>query len=200
MTRLILVRHAPTAETGKRLTGRLPGVGLSPAGRRAAAALSRALADTPLQAVCTSPVQRCRETAALVAEPHGLRPLPHHGLTEVDYGAWAGCSLASLRRTSLWRLIQTAPSRVAFPNGEALPTVQARAVAACEALAAAHPEATLALVSHGDVIGLILAHYLGVPFDLYHRFSVSPASVSTLDLPAGGPARVHSLNVTPGDR
>lgn len=200
MTRLILVRHAPTAETGKRLTGRLPGVGLSPAGRRAAAALSRALADTPLQAVYTSPVQRCRETAAFVAEPHGLRPLPHHGLTEVDYGAWAGRSLASLRRTSLWRLIHTAPSRVVFPDGESLPTVQARAVAACEALAAAHPEATLALVGHGDVIALVLAHYLGVPFDLYHRFSVSPASASTLDLPTGGPARVHSLNVTPGDR
>lgn len=200
MTRLILVRHAPTSETGKRLTGRLPGVALSHAGRRAASELARALAGTPLQAVYTSPVLRCRETAAIIAEPHGLRPLAHHGLTEVDYGAWAGRTLASLRRTSLWHLIHTAPSRVSFPEGETLPAVQARALAACEALTAAHPEATLALVSHGDVIGLILANYLGVPFDLYHRLRVSPASASTLHLPSCGPARLEAINMMPGGR
>ena len=101
MTRLILIRHAPTAETGKRLTGRLPGVGLSAAGRRAAVALGQTLAAAPLEAVYTSPVQRCRETAVLVAGPHGLRPRAHRGLSEVDFGAWSGRTLASLRRTSL---------------------------------------------------------------------------------------------------
>jgi probable phosphomutase (TIGR03848 family) len=197
VTRLILIRHAPTAETGKRLTGRLPGVGLSAAGRRAAEALARSLAAVPLEAVYTSPVLRCRETAVLVAGPHGLRPLALHAVSEVDFGAWSGRTLASLRRTALWRLVHSAPSRAVFPNGESLAAAQHRAVAACEALAAARPAATLAVVSHGDVIALILAHYLGMPLDLYHRLSVPPASASTLDLPGDGPASVRSLAAGP---
>ena len=197
MARLILLRHAVTTDTGKRLTGRLPGVGLSAAGREAAADLARSLAGIALAAVYTSPLQRCRETAAVIAAPHGLHPAVHRGLVEVDYGTWSGRTLASLRRTPEWRLLANAPSRVRFPEGETLAEVQARAVAACEALAAAHPAGTLALVSHGDVIGSILSHYLGMPLDLYHRITVAPASASTLDLPAQGAPRVLALNVTP---
>ena len=197
MTRLILVRHAPTAETGKRLTGRLPGVPLTPAGGAAATALARHLAGTSVQALYTSPALRCRQTAALVAAPHSLRPKVHYGLAEVDYGTWAGRSLASLRRTAAWRLVRTAPSQVRFPDGEAVPAVQARGVAACEALAASNPEATLLLVSHGDVISMILAYYLGMPLDLYPRLAVAPASASTVDLSPSGPPRVSGVNLVP---
>jgi broad specificity phosphatase PhoE len=84
-----------------------------------------------------------------------------------------------------------------FPDGESLAAVQARAVAACEAVAAAHPAATVAAVSHGDVIALVLAHYLGMPLDLYHRLSVPPASLSTIDLPGDGPAVIRSVAAGP---
>ena len=40
MARLILVRHARTAETGIKLSGRIKGIPLSPAGRKEAAALA----------------------------------------------------------------------------------------------------------------------------------------------------------------
>lgn len=198
MTRLILIRHAPTAETGRRLTGRLPGVEISPRGRRAAGAAARHLAEEPLAAVYTSPVLRCRQTAALVAAPHGLRPVAHGGLTEIDYGAWAGRPLAALRRTAAWRLLQTTPARFAFPEGESLRAAQARAVQAAEALAGRHPGSALALVTHGDVVRFILAHHLGVPLDLYSRLAVDPASLSILDLPPHGPPTLRELNLTPG--
>ena len=86
MTSLVLVRHAPTADTGKRLTGRLPGVPLTLAGRAAAEALARRLAGLPLAAVYTSPALRCRQTAALVATPHRLRPNVRRDLADTDYG------------------------------------------------------------------------------------------------------------------
>jgi probable phosphomutase (TIGR03848 family) len=195
VTRLILLRHAPTADTGKRLTGRLPGVDLNPVGRGAAAALSRSLAPVPLEAVYTSPALRCRRTAAAVAAPHRLRPAVLAGINETDYGAWEGRSLASLRRTALWRLAHTAPSEVVFPDGEALPQVQRRAVRACQALARKHPGGSVVVVTHGDVIRLVLAHYLGMPMDLYPRLDVDPASASTLDLSPDAPPRVRSINL-----
>jgi probable phosphoglycerate mutase len=50
------------------------------------------------------------------------------------------------------------------------------------------------LVSHGDVIKSVLAHYLGVPFDLFQRISVDPASVSEIHLPPEGFPRVLRVN------
>lgn len=195
MTRLILIRHAPTADTGKRLTGRLPGVSLTPAGRDAAAALAGRLAAADLGAVYTSPALRCRQTAALIAAPHGLHPRVRRGLADTDYGGFSGRTLASARRSPLWRQVRSAPSRVRFPEGEALAAVQARAVEACENLAAAHPGGTIALVTHSDVIATALAHYLGMPLDCFPRLAPAAASATTVELPADGPALVVAVGV-----
>jgi len=196
MARLVLVRHAPTAETGKKLSGRLAGIGLSADGRRAAGSAARALSPMRAAAVYSSPLLRCKETARIIAEPHDLDPVAYRSLIEVDYGAWSGRSLASLRRTKAWRQVTTAPSRFRFPGGERLGEVGIRAVAACEELAAAHPRDTIFLVSHGDVIKAALAHYLGVPFDLFGRITVDPASWSIIDLPPGASPRVAAVNRT----
>jgi len=197
VTRLILIRHAPTAHTGKRLTGRLPGVPLTPAGTRAAAALGRRLARAPLAAVYTSPLLRCRQTAAAVAGPHSLIPVVRYHLSDTDYGDWSGRTIAAVRRTALWRLVRSAPSQVVFPAGEGLAAVQARAVAACESVAAAHPNVTVALVTHSDVIATALAHYLGMPLDLFPRLSPGAPSATTLDLAGDGDVRVRAVGVTP---
>jgi probable phosphoglycerate mutase len=196
MTRLHLIRHATTAETGTRLTGRLPGVGLDPNGRDQAAATASSLADVRLGAVYCSPPRRCRETAKAIASHYGLDPVPYRSLIEVDYGAWSGRTLRSLQRTKAWRQLFVAPSRVTFPGGESLLAVQARAVAACEELASTHGTGTIALVSHGDVIKSIMAHYLGTPLDLFQRIVIDPASVSIVDLPAEGAPQVLALNRT----
>jgi probable phosphoglycerate mutase len=197
VTRLHLIRHAPTPETGRRLTGRLPGVGLSTPGQDLARGLAEALADVPFAAFYTSPVRRCRETARIVADPHGLRPIPYQSLTEVDYGSWSGRTLGSLRRTRLWRMLFIAPSRVRFPGGESLTAVQTRAVAACEELAAAHRRSDIAAVSHGDVIKAVVAHYLGTPLDLFQRITIAPGSVSVLELLPDAAPRILGVNRTP---
>jgi probable phosphoglycerate mutase len=199
VTRLILIRHAPTADTGKRLTGRLPGVPLTPAGRDAAAVLAGRLAGAGLGAVYTSPALRCRQTAALIAAPHGLRPRVRRDLADTDYGDFSGRTLASVRRSGLWRQVRAAPSRVRFPGGEALAAVQSRSVAACEDLAGSHPEGTIALVTHCDVIATALAHYLGMPLDCFPRLSPAAPSATTVDLPTEGPARVVAFGIPAED-
>jgi probable phosphomutase (TIGR03848 family) len=197
VARLLLIRHAPTAETGKILTGRLPGVGLHDEGRDVAEALARSLEASPLAAIYTSPVLRCRQTAKAVALPHGLSPSTVGGLAEVDYGEWAGRPLKVLARTKLWESVVRAPSRVRFPGGETLAEVQARAVAACEAISTRHAKDTVAVVSHGDVIKAAVAHFIGTPLDLFQRIRVQPASVSIVDVPPVGPPAVIAVNRLP---
>jgi probable phosphoglycerate mutase len=178
---LLLIRHAVTGVTGKRLSGAAPGIHLSEEGRLQASRLSDRLAPLRLSGVYSSPLERCTETAEAIAAPRGLQVQALPDLVEVGYGTWTGKPLAQLARTALWKRIQQSPSSVRFPGGETLTEVQRRCVAALDALAVRH-RGMVAVVSHADVIRLAVAHYAGVHLDLFQRIIVSPASVTVIGL------------------
>jgi probable phosphoglycerate mutase len=180
VTLLLLVRHAVTDVTGRRLSGSTPGIHLSEQGRLQAKDLAERLAPLRIAAVFASPLERCMETAEVIAEPRGLTVERVAALEEVGYGAWTGKTLTQLSRTALWKRVQNAPSSIRFPGGETLVEAQVRGVTALEAIAARHPRGTVAAVSHADIIRLSLAHFAGVHIDLFQRLIVSPASVSAV--------------------
>lgn len=196
MTTLFIVRHALTEHTGRRLSGRSPGVSLTDEGLAQAQKVSEGLNDVPLRAVYSSPIDRALETARAIAATKGLRVQPRDGLSEVDYGRWTDRPLKGLMRTRLWGTIQRFPSAARFPEGESLHDVQARAVGEVEGIRRDHPKDSVCLVSHGDVIKLLLSHYLGVHIDLFQRIFVAPASVSVVNVSEYGPL-VLSVNATP---
>jgi probable phosphoglycerate mutase len=162
-------------------------------GRQQAARLAELLGSTPLAAVYSSPLERARETAAPLAKALGLRVIPRPGLGELQVGAWQGRSLKALRRSRLWRTVQGRPSLARFPGGESFAEAQLRIVAELEALRARHRRRPFACVSHADPIKLALAHYLGLPLDLFQRLVIDPASISVLLLDSDG-TRVARLN------
>jgi probable phosphomutase (TIGR03848 family) len=138
-----------------------------------------------LAGIVSSPLERCRETArALIgSQDAGLRVGTNRGLTECDYGDWQGRALKDLGKEKLWRTVQTQPSAAAFPGGESLAEMAARAVAALRrhdaAVESQHGSgAVWAAVSHGDVIKAVLADALGMHLDLFQRLHVDPASIS----------------------
>jgi probable phosphomutase (TIGR03848 family) len=182
MDRLLLLRHAVTEETGKRLSGWLPGIHLSEQGRQQAKALAERLAGLKVDALYASPLERCQETAAAVAAVKGLEVRTVPDLGEVRYGDWTGRALRDLAKLPLWRVVQGHPSAMRFPDGElpgeSLYEMQTRAVAALERLRAAHPRQTVAVCSHADVIKAVAAHYLGMHLDQYQRLVVAPASLT----------------------
>lgn len=187
MTLLLLIRHASTDWVGRGLAGRLPGVGLNEQGQQEARDLAERLRALPLDALYTSPLERTQATAQALAEGRSLALSLLPGVTEVDFGSWTGQSLTDLRADPLWARVQTAPSRMRFPGGESPLEVQARAVQAVEDVLTRHPEGRVAVVSHADVIKLLLAAYAGAALDAFQRFDVAPASVSAIAFTAGGP-------------
>lgn len=195
MTLVLLIRHGHTPTAGRILTGWMPGVHLSERGRAQAEALVSRLEGVPLEAIYSSPLERCRETAAPLARARGLRVRVRRDLLEVNYGEWSGRSIRELARTKAWRSVQRTPSAVRFPGGETLPEVQARAMDAVRDIAEAHPEGVVALVTHADVVRLALAGFLGAPLDLYQRLAVDPGSVSVVAL-ADAEVRVLRVNDT----
>ena len=180
MRLLLLLRHAATEHTGARLTGWTPGVHLSDAGREQAAALAGRLAPVPIDAVYASPLERCQETAAPVAEPRGLKVDTIEDLGEVRYGAWTGRTLKEVAKEPAWKVVQGNFSAARFPEGESVFELQARAVIAVERLREAHQGQTVAVCSHADVIKVLAGHYLGLHLDLCPRLVVSPASLTAV--------------------
>ncbi len=180
MRLLLLVRHAVTEHTGARLSGWTPGLHLSEAGREQAGGLAERLGPVPVDAVYASPLERCQETAAVVADAKGLKVGTLEDLGEVRYGDWTGRTLKELAKEPLWKVVQANPSAARFPEGESLFEMQARAVLAVERLREAHPGQTVVVCSHADVIKALTCHYLGMHLDLFQRVVVSPASVTAI--------------------
>lgn len=181
-TRLVLVRHAVTAQTGPLLSGRLPGIDLSEVGIEQARVVGERLAVLPVRAVYSSPIERTRQTAEHIAGHHGLAVQDLPGVMEADYGEWTGGEIKVLAKTELWKTVQLAPSRARFPGGESIAEMQSRMVVALEQVVARHPGDLVVVVSHADPIKAAIAHFAGVHLDLFQRFVVSPASVSAVQL------------------
>lgn len=197
MTTIILVRHGENDWVKKnRLAGWIPGVHLNANGQEQAAATAARLALLPIKAVYSSPVTRCLETAVPIAHHHNLPIIELAELGEVHYGKWEGRKIKKLSRKKSWHAVQHYPSRFRFPQGEALREAQFRAIQALEQLSSAHAKDTLVVVTHADLIKMVLAHYLGMHLDLFQRLVISPASISVLALLENGVVRVLRINDT----
>ncbi len=196
MTTILLVRHATTAATGKRLGGWTPGVHLDDDGVQQAEAAARRItaSGADVAAVYASPLERTQDTAKIIAKAVGLRVRTRRGLGEVDYGEWTDRPLGQLRRRKDWAVIQQTPSRFTFPGGESIRGAQARVVEELESLATEHLTDTIVAVSHADIIKAAVAHFLGMPLDTFQRIVVSPASITVLALPEGAAPMLLSLN------
>jgi probable phosphomutase (TIGR03848 family) len=199
VTTVLLVRHGLTATTGQLLTGWTPGVGLDERGRAQAKALGERLAALPLDAIITSPLDRCRQTVEEIVAARGGPILDHgaldHGagrapepvvedrVGECKYGDWTGQPLNELVKDPLWPVVQAHPSAVRFPGdaGETMLDMQHRAVSAVrewnERLGKA---ATYLVCSHGDVIKAIVADALGLHLDQCQRIVADPCSLTVI--------------------
>jgi probable phosphomutase (TIGR03848 family) len=198
MTILLLIRHGENdyVKTG-RMAGRLPDVHLNERGRAQSIELAEALAQAPIKALYSSPMERAMETAAPLAEKLRLEINVRPGLLETNIGEWAGMELKAARKLPEWKTVQSAPSRFRFPGGESFVEMQSRLVSEIESIARDYEDGELiACVSHADPIKLIVAYYMGMPLDHFQRLGCDTASVTMLMLSRTGTALLK-LNLRP---
>jgi broad specificity phosphatase PhoE len=197
MTTFLLIRHAHCDPVGVAIAGRAAGVHLNEQGRREADALATRLAPLDITAIYCSPLERAMETAAPIAAGQRLQIQTAPALLEIDFGEWTGRTLAELNPLAEWKAFNSFRSGTRIPGGENMSEVLARGLAELNSIQGTHPgeNSLVAVVSHGDVLRTLVAHFLGVPFDLFHRIELSPASVSVLSLEPYG-ARLLLMNST----
>lgn len=119
-------------------------------------------------------------------------------LGEIGVGEWEGLAMPALDRRDDWRRFNAFRSGTRPPGGELMVETQARMIRQLDRLRARHPDATVAVVSHGDPLRAAVAWFLGVPMDLIFRFEIATTSVSVIEIHDWG-ARVLCLNHT-GER
>ncbi len=187
MTTVLLVRHGRTGANARgRLAGWTPGVCLDERGEEQARGLAERIAKLPVAAVVSSPLERCVQTANVIAAVYeGLDVVTDERLAECRYGDWTGKELKALAEEDLWEVVQQHPSAAVFPGGEALRDVQFRAVAAVrdwnDRIAAEHgPDALYVLCTHGDVVKAVVADALGMHLDMFQRITVDPCSLTVI--------------------
>jgi len=196
MALVILVRHGQTDEN---VSGKISGQGpvaLNTRGREQAQLAAEVLTTLGITHLFCSPVLRARQTAEILAQQLRLAITEMPDLREVGYGDWEGRFFHEIRQSPIAHQVFNDPVNAIFPNGESLPEVQQRGVQVIETVRHQLPQGVLALVSHGDVIRTVLAHYLGMPFNEYRRINIDPGALSVLEL-FNDWVRVKTVNFVP---
>src|SRR5829696_2270029 len=136
-TTMYLIRHGATEVNlarPARLQGRRSNPPLARLGVRQAELTRDFLAVRPVDACYCSPLLRAAETAAIIAAPHGMSPVPVEALTEGDVGDWEGLDWQTIRGLDAegYQRFMANPAAFGYPGGESFADVHRRAAAALE--------------------------------------------------------------------
>jgi broad specificity phosphatase PhoE len=194
VTRVYLCRHGePEAAGIGRFCGAID-VALSPVG----VAEAEALAALDVDAVHTSPLRRCVETARPLAARLGIEPVLEPRLREIDFGDFDGVaySEAAERWPELYGELLRAPTRVRFPGGENYTELRTRAWAALAEIVARHDGERVAVLTHAGVVRSLLAHILSVPDEALFRIDQRYGAINEVEWLDGTPV-VRLVNAPP---
>lgn len=180
-TTLLLVRHGETQwNREERVQGQID-VDLNDRGREQAERLARRLADETLHALYSSDLQRARATAeSLRRPPLDVRSDPR--LREVGLGVFEGMTVAEIRSAypREWTAWREDALRQRPPGGETLQDLQARCSAAVAELLPRHAGKTVAIVTHGGAVRVLVCALLGLPLEVYGSLRVENTAVTRI--------------------
>ncbi|MFN3522510.1 MAG: histidine phosphatase family protein [Phenylobacterium sp.] len=179
---LWLLRHAVHGRVHDVLCGRMSGVHLNDAGRAQAADLAARLHGRQIQALYSSPRERARETASIIAERLRLSADVEPALDEIDYGDWTGQKFDELAHDPRWGRWNAAREAERPPGGESLAQVRARLDVWMGRLARRHPGQHVAAVSHAETIKAAVALALGLSGDAHERLDLPPGSICVISV------------------
>jgi broad specificity phosphatase PhoE len=180
-TTVFLIRHGVTDwNRDRRLMGSRE-VPLSSEGVLQAKATALALASIPVGEIISSPALRAVQTAEIIGNLFHADVTRDPRLGDLKLGKWEGMTYDEASQTPEYKRLQANLLRERLPGGEDLTQVRDRATSAVEqALRDAPAGESLAIISHASILRIVLAHYLGTSITHFHRFKISPGSVSVL--------------------
>ncbi len=142
--------------------------------------------------IFSSPMERAVETATPLSQSRKLDITYDDRLLECDFGTFTGRRLDELSKLPDWKIIQSAPSRYTFPEGESFMSMSTRMVDFMAWCHNFHRGKTIVAFSHADPIKALMAHCLGIHLDNFQRVIVSTCGISAIAI---GDASNYALYV-----
>jgi uncharacterized phosphatase len=165
---IAFIRHG---QTDWNAAGRMQGtsdIPLNDTGRQQAREAVEVLGAADWEVIVSSPLQRARETAQIIADGLGIElGRSYDLLVERSYGEGEGLTMNEI--------LERWPDRE-YPGLEPLDSVVARGRAALDQIADEYPGRNVVIVCHGTLIRYTLASLLEHPID-----QITNGSVSTLE-------------------
>jgi probable phosphoglycerate mutase len=194
-TTTLLLRHG---ETPLSIEKRFAGIGdvpLTDNGLAQARAAARALKGRGVDAIVTSPLARCRDTAAEVAAATGADVRVEDGFRETDFGERVGLTFAEAERRGPEALkAWLADPNAAPPGGESFTQVSRRVRTALDKVKVRYRHRTVVVVSHVTPIKMLVREALGAPMASLYRMRLDVGSLTAIDWYDDGPATLRSFN------
>jgi ribonuclease H / adenosylcobalamin/alpha-ribazole phosphatase len=162
-----------------------------------AKAAAAALTTYGIDAIVTSPLTRCQDTAAEIAAATGVSVRVEEGFRETDFGEWEGHTFAEVRR--LWpeeMKVWLADPSAAPSGGESFADTARRVGIARDKLKVRYRHQTVLVVSHVTPIKLMVRDALLAPMTALYRMHLDVSSLSAIDWYDDGPASLTSFNDT----
>lgn len=180
--RILLFRHGETANSKEVCFNGHYDVGLSKRGQKQFQHWADILKQETFNAVYSSDLQRTRNSAQFIGQQHGLEPVSYFELRELSFGTWEGMSVAEVERTYPGQMKERMESVATFQadGGETYSQLQARVIPKFEEIVSRHPNDKIAIVCHGGVNRVILAHLLGIPIDKIFRIHQDYAALNVI--------------------
>jgi len=200
MTTLLLLRHGEVPGISPpKFRGRLE-LELTDRGREQARRTGeRVHAGWPkLDALYCSPRHRTVATAQAVGKTYGMAPQALPEFDDLDYGDWHGFTEDETKQRwpDLWAVWVAAPEYAAFPGGETLAGLAARAwQGVIKILQANNHASVIGLVAHDSVNRVLLMQFLGMHLRFYRALAQDPCCLNVIEAP-GVHAQVRLLNST----
>ncbi len=196
MLEIILIRHGQTDwNRDRRIMGHRP-IPLNATGKKESALLAKALSDVEIDAIYTSPFIRAFQTARILSSGRNVKLEKALEIAEIDYGQWVGRTFDEVSQEESFHVYHTHPKDAQAPGGEKMISVATRAIGFIETLRKRHKRGRILVVSHADVIKVILVNYLKIDLNQILKLHIDNSSLSLLWFKENR-VRVMAMNCVP---
>ncbi|MGI6551394.1 MAG: histidine phosphatase family protein [Syntrophomonadales bacterium] len=194
--RLILVRHGSTIWNAEGKYQGTMDVPLSDKGRQEAQMVAERLRDEDITAIYSSDLVRARETAEIIARPHGLpvKVIPEFG--EINFGDWEGLTAQEIREKfgeEVYRTWLEDPINADISGGDRITDFAERVVKGFNQVIEAHPDDTVVLATHGGALMALGCHLHGEDLNCFRKYYHHNAAISVVEV-EGDVCRFVHLN------
>lgn len=188
MEKVFLIRHAETELNAELRYQGISDGELTPKGVWQAQCLAKRLKTEPIAAIYSSALRRAHQTAEIIAEQHQIGVVALSELNELNFGEWEGLTAKEIEDNypGIFKKWMMGNPDTQIPGGELRALLQQRIEKAINQLLAQHSNQTIAIVTHGGPIKVILSKILGGNPDLFWKIRSDNASLNIIEFHEDG--------------